>query len=192
MWAAAPQLAFVLLSARVGDIAPGSQNVLAIIPFVFAGAVYALSRNPTSRWRPEHVLVASLGCCLFMGPLNPVLFPSVSLRHVAAERRAVALVPRTAAVSVTNHLGSHLAARRFLYVFPVIGRATWIVVDKQDQDLPDMRWLRTRHGTEVGVVDLPMQPGLMRRELRKLSPRARTLPGLQRRVVGQGQHRLAR
>ncbi len=175
MWAAAPQIAFVLLSARVGDIAPASQNVLTIVPFVFAGAVYALSRNPTSRWRPEHVLVASLGCCLFMGPLNPVLWPSFSLRHVAAERRAVALVPRSAPVSVTNHLGSHLAARRYLYVFPVIGRATWVVVDKTDPSLPDLRWLRTRQGTEVGVMDLPTQPGLMRREILKLerSPRWR-------------------
>ena len=167
--AAVPQFALVLLSARSGDIAPSSQNVLPILPFVFAGAIYALGhRNRTSKWRPKHLLVASIGCSLLMGPLNPLLLPSVSLRHVTAERRAVALVPPSAPISVTNYLGSHLAARRELYVFPVIAKATWIVVDKNDPYLPNMRLLRSRNGTELGIRDLPRQPGLMNRALRKL------------------------
>jgi len=170
IFAAAPQLAFVLLSIRPQDIDPQSQNILPIVPFVFAGAVYALARlDGRSRWKPEHVLFASFACALVIGPLNPGVMPHVSLRHVSAERRAVALVPPSAAISVTNRLGSHLAARRYLYVFPVIGKAKWIVVDRGDADLPDMKLLRHRRGTELGARDLPLQPGLMRRELRKLA-----------------------
>jgi hypothetical protein len=175
MFAAAPQLAFVLLSARLWDVTPLSQNVLPIVPFVFAGAVYALAgRSPTSKWQARHVLFASFTCGVLFGPLNPLLMPRVSLRHVSAERRAVALVPAGAPVSATNYLGAHLAARNYLGVFPVVGKATWLVVDRADAHLPDLKWLRT-HRRAVGVTDLVWQPELMKAEIRKLqaSPRWR-------------------
>jgi uncharacterized membrane protein len=169
--AALPQLAFVLLSARVADVAPDSQNLLPVVPFVFAGTVYALSsRSGTARWRAGHVLAASLACGVIFGPF--LVLPHVSSRHVSAERQAVALVPASAAVSTTNYLGAHLAARSHLYVFPVIGKATWVVVDRSDDYLPDLKWLR-RDGMEVGPRDLLWQPKLMKAEIRKLeaSPR---------------------
>ena len=172
--AAAPQLAFVLLSARVADVAPTSQNVLPILPFVFAGTIYALRpRSDVQKWKAGHVFVVSLGCAAFFGPLNPLLWPSASSQHVAAERRAVALVPVGAPVSSTNHLGAHLAARRYLSVFPVLGQARWIVLDRKDAYLPDLEQLRSRQGPAVGVTDLAWQPKLMRSEIRKLetSPR---------------------
>jgi uncharacterized membrane protein len=169
MVAAAPQLAFVLLSARIADVAPWSQNLLPIVPFVFAGTVYVLRpRSKTPKWRAGHVLVASLGCAAFFGPLSPWLFPSASLRHVAAERQAVGLVPRSAVVSTTNHLGAHLASRRFLYVFPVLGKATWVVLDEQEPQLPNMEFLRRRHGSAVWTRDLVSQPELMTSEIRRL------------------------
>jgi hypothetical protein len=169
MLAAAPQLGFVLLSARLGDIAPSSQNILPIVPFIFAGTVYALRpRSETPKWRAGHVLVASLGCAAFFGPLNPVLIPHVSLRHAGAERQAVALIPPSAAVSSTNFLGAHLAARRYLYVFPVIGKATWVALDVRDPELPNMQFMRGRHGTAVWQRDLILQPTLMKSYVRKL------------------------
>jgi uncharacterized membrane protein len=174
--AAAPQLAFVLLSARVTGIAPTSQNILPIVPFLFAGTVYALRpRSDTQKWGAGHVLVASLACAVFFGPLNPLLFPSASSVHAAAERQAVALVPTRVPVSATNYLGAHLAARRYLSVFPVVGRATWLVLDRHDAYLPDLKWLRSRQGTAVGVTDLVWQPKLMSSEVRRLqaSPRWR-------------------
>jgi hypothetical protein len=113
-------------------------------------------------------LVASLGCAAFFGPLSFLASPSASLRHVAAERHAIALVPPSAAVSATNHLGAHLAKRRYLYVFPVLGKATWIVLDEQEPQLPNMGFLRRRHGTAVWTRDLVSQPKLMKSEIRKL------------------------
>lgn len=170
MLAAAPQLALVLLSARVSDIAPSSQNMLPIIPFVFAGAVYGLSRqSDPPKWKGGHVLVASVACSAFFGPLNPGLLPltSVAMRHVDAQRQAVTVVPTSAAVSATNHLGAHLAARRYLYVFPIIGKATWIVLDRHDPELPDISTLG-RQGNAVGIRDLLWKPKLMNSEIRKL------------------------
>jgi uncharacterized membrane protein len=169
MLAAAPQLAFVLLSARILDVAPWSQNLLPILPFVYAATVYTLRpRSEASKWRTGHVLVASLALTAFFGPMSFLAFPSASLRHVAAERHAIALVPRSAAVSTTNHLGAHLAKRRYLYVFPVVGKATWIVLDEQEPQLPNMGFLRRRHGTAVWTRDLVSQPELMKSEIRKL------------------------
>ena len=189
MLAAAPQLAFVLLSARLLDIAPSSQNILPILPFIFAGTIYALRpRFTTPKWRAGHVFVASLACTVFFGPIGPLLFgarlpaaelsgsfPSIHPAHAAAERKAVALVPPSAAVSSTNFLGAHLAARRYLYVFPFIGKATWIVLDKGDPELPNMEFLRRRNGNAVWKRDLILQPTLMNSEVRKFetSPRWR-------------------
>ena len=175
MLAASPQLAFILLSARAMDAAPSSQNILPIVPFVFAGAVYALrKRSAAPRWTAGHILVASVGCAAFFSPLNPNLLPftSVSTRHVGAQRQAVALVPASAAVSATNHLGAHLAARRYLYVFPVIGKATWVVIDRSDPFLPDLATLH-RRGNTVGINDLASQPELMKAEIRALEAGSR-------------------
>jgi hypothetical protein len=39
------------------------------------------------------------------------------------------LIPATAPVSATNNLGAHLAERRRIFSFPVVGDAQWIAVD---------------------------------------------------------------
>ena len=46
-------------------------------------------------------------------------------------RRALALVPPTAAVSASNILGAHLSERRRVLSFPVVAEATWVAVDRQ-------------------------------------------------------------
>jgi hypothetical protein len=56
--------------------------------------------------------------------------------HVAALRRAAALVPPGAAVTSTNKVGGHLSARRYVYSVPVIRRAKWMVLDARDPWLP--------------------------------------------------------
>jgi hypothetical protein len=61
-----------------------------------------------------------------------------------------------------------LAARRYLYVFPVLKDADWVLVDSHDDDLPSMSYIHRRLGIDVGVSDLYRQPNLMRRALRHL------------------------
>ena len=60
-----------------------------------------------------------------------------SAKRIAALNAAVDLVPAQAPVSSTNRLGSHLAARRYVYSVPVVGRSEWIVVDSNDAWIPD-------------------------------------------------------
>jgi uncharacterized membrane protein len=169
--AATPAFALIMLSDRVNDLDFRAQTVLPIVPFLYAGTVLALARRgPTARFKAAHVLLTSVWVAAFFGPLHPGggrgLPPSA---HVAAARHAVALVPASAAVSTTNHLGAHLATRRRLYVFPVIRKAAWVVVDANDPYMPDLSWLRTRRGIGVGTRDLYSQPDVMRRILRRLN-----------------------
>ena len=111
------------------------------------------------------LLIAASGV---FGPLHPFDKRVHSAAYLAAERHAVALVPDGAAVSTTNHLGAHLAARSRLNVFPVLDNARWVVVESRDAWLPQLGWLRRRNGIDVGTHDLYWQPRLMRRTVQRL------------------------
>ena len=91
-------------------------------------------------------LVITSGMWAIFGPWNGAPAAStfwyqsaVSERHVAALDRATSLVPANAAVSASNRVGGHLAERRYLYTFPVLGSAHWIVLDTHDLWLADPR-----------------------------------------------------
>jgi hypothetical protein len=76
-------------------------------------------------------------------------------------------------VAATHELGGYLSARRFVFIFPYVNNARWLVVNENDtRTLPNLRsfsrrWMRTHpdwrtlykaHGVYV---------------LRKLGPKAR-------------------
>jgi uncharacterized membrane protein len=177
---AAPQVALLVLADGTGWD-PLAQNVLPLIPFIYMGTVLALERTACRRrlrYRARHVIFATglvgllIAAAGVFGPLHPFDKRLPSTSYLAAERHAVALVPESAAVSTTNHLGAHLATRSSLYVFPVLGKADWIVVESRDAWLPALPWLRTREGLDVGAHDLYWQPRLMRRTLRTLEQSA--------------------
>ena len=89
------------------------------------------------------ILVLSVAPAIAVGPWPGTLLGasawgplSTSPEHVETLERAVDLVPDDAAVSATNRVGSHLAERRYFYSVPVLGRATWIVIETEDTWLP--------------------------------------------------------
>ena len=53
----------------------------------------------------------------------------------AAKTRALALIPASAPVAASNQLGADLSERRYIYVFPYVRDARWIVLDKKDRYL---------------------------------------------------------
>jgi len=59
--------------------------------------------------------------------------------HARVQAEAVALVPEDpeVAVSASNLMGSRLSARRRIYTWPVIGDATWVLVDERRPFLAD-------------------------------------------------------
>src|SRR5262249_35030173 len=131
--AALPQAILLTLSGNKYDWAYDTQNVLLIVPFIYAGTALALAKR--KRWiRPEHVFTLSLILGLIFGPSLVPNGPSAP--QLNAERHAVSMIPGDASVAATNSLGSHLAARRYLYVFPDVAKADWVVVDTSDAYLP--------------------------------------------------------
>jgi hypothetical protein len=169
---ALPQALLLTLSGNEADWRYNAQNVLVIIPFVYAATVLALAKRearPGTRpqLRAEHVFTLSAVIAVALGP-SPLSVPNRDVSHVAAERRAVSLVPNKASVSATNHLGSHLAARRYIYVFPELARAEWIVVDSADPFLPPADFLARRRGIQVASHDLYRQPVRLARIIRAL------------------------
>jgi hypothetical protein len=156
--AALPQAVLVTLSGNQSDWRFIGQNVLVMVPFVYAGAALELARRShrrgkRMRLRARHVFVFSAGLAVWIGP-SPLSVSKPASSHLDSERHAVRLIPPDARVSATNHLGSHLASRRYIYVFPVTKTADWVAVDSADIYLPPAGFASSRSGITVGAHDL--------------------------------------
>jgi hypothetical protein len=174
--AAAPQLALLFLSRRSDDWL--GINVLLIVPFVYAAALFTLERANRGRTggllprlSAQRLFLAAFVVAALIGPFG-LFGVSTALTAratpVSIQRHAVRLVPEHARVSATNHLALPLSAREHIYVFPVLRDAEWALVDSSDDRLPDVTYLRHRSGISVDVNELSPQPALMRRALEKL------------------------
>ena len=101
---------------------------------------------------PQRFRVAAAGVLLGVGVISlfvtrptpgieKYLAPDrLSPARVAAMEEAVALVPATAPVTVTNRLGAHLSARRIVDLFPMRDRAEWAVLDTRDPSNVTGNW----------------------------------------------------
>jgi uncharacterized membrane protein len=142
---AIPQLSANLLADWSSSTDPRAHYVAGVIPFLVAAIALGLRRlSATGRVRGA-VLVLTLSAvsALMVGPWPGALAgkPDFYRTHTPPDvlRRAVGLVPAGAPVTATNRVGSHLAARRYLYSAPVLGRAEWVVLDTSDDWIPG-RW----------------------------------------------------
>jgi uncharacterized membrane protein len=156
---ALPQLLANGLSDFRSMTDPRYHTVAAVIPFLIAATVLGIAKLDPSRrvLAASAVLVCSTILSLVVAPW-PRAVGSVPLggiakvppARIAALRDAIALVPSGAPVTASNPAGSHLAARRYVYSVPNLGRATWAVVDLGDPWVvhPDSPLL-TRHPGQV-------------------------------------------
>lgn len=126
---ALPQLALGLLSDRPSDVSIDGNIFSPAIPFLIAATVLGVARLRRSE-RFAQLLCIGAVLSVLIGPLMAVktLAPAQDA-HTRAAIAAVASIPADAAVSATNDLGSHLAARRYIYSFPVTSKADWVAVD---------------------------------------------------------------
>jgi uncharacterized membrane protein len=174
--AAAPQLVMLFLSRRSNDWL--GINVLLVVPFVYAAALFTLARAKRNRiegrgaWlSAKHVFAMAVVVAAVIGPfgvygISTALSPRAT--SVLAQRHALSLVPESARVSATNHLAPPLSARRYIYVFPVLRDADWALVDSSDDELPNVAFLRHRSGISVDANELSRQSSLMRHDLEQL------------------------
>ena len=140
--AAVPVLAVNLMSSMGAHTNPADHSIAGIVPFLFAATVFGLARvAPRDRPRVTTILAATvIASSLVMGPwFRPPPEPTPggwTEEHIEALRVAVALVPEKAPVVATNNVGSHLAARRYVYSVPTTGAAEWAVIDRRDNWVP--------------------------------------------------------
>ncbi len=152
----ASELAINLLSDRPQMTNTYYHYSAAILPFTYVAAASGLATLVRLLGRIEHFSVAPLavskvpmvvsvgilllgGQMVFLsGPLpffhapsnyRSVVDPSPAA-HREALREAIALVPDGAKVSATNNIGPHLAHRRYLYLFPTVLDADYVVLDE--------------------------------------------------------------
>ena len=143
---AVPQLGVNLLSEFSSTVSPLYHYSAPVMAALIAASIMAMGRLP------ERVRVAAAGAPLVIAvvllasiPPRPgaegYLFPALDTpARTAAMRQAVALVPPTAAVTVTNRLGAHLSARRIVQLFPRQTGAEWAVLDTRDPS-NDAKWI---------------------------------------------------
>lgn len=141
-----PLLARNLLAAHPSRVWINRHYHAAIVPAFWFAALAALAALPR-RWARRAALAALAASLAFDAYALIGLAGSELRMHPRAEayQQALALVPPDAPVAASNHLGAHLADRRFLSFFPADGPllgdptpAEWVVVDLADR----AAWLR--------------------------------------------------
>ena len=136
-----PQLLANMLSDFRSMTHPRYHSVAAVIPFLIMATVLGIARIgvPRRSLAAGGVLVCSVILSLAVGPWARVVGATpiggradIPQARADALADAVALVPDGAAVSASNPAGAHLSDRRYIYSVPILGRATWVVVDLAD------------------------------------------------------------
>jgi len=150
----ASELAVNLLSDRPQMTETGFHYSAPIVPFVYLAAAaglanlirilrYAWRRSrPGERPRSFAVLpiAIALGILALTAEMNhlsgelPRAADAPPPDHRRALDGALGTIPKGATVSATNHIGAHLAHRRYLYTFPLVEDAEYVVVDEAAGD----------------------------------------------------------
>jgi uncharacterized membrane protein len=137
--AALPDLAINLLSSKPEQTTLELQYTAGILPFLIAAAIVGAPRLRRDPSRLSLIVLASCACLALYSPLvnaRSGITAAVQASPVrTAKARALALIPATAPVAASNQLGAELSERRYIYVFPYIRDARWIVLDTKDRYL---------------------------------------------------------
>jgi uncharacterized membrane protein len=131
---AVPDLVINLLSSEGGQTSIVFQYTAGILPFVLAATIFGATRF---RRRADRLSLWVLVGAAVLALYSPIRLlgadvPALGSPRVAAKAHALSLVPRGAPVSASNQLGAYLSTRRYIYEFPVIRTAGWIVLDIND------------------------------------------------------------
>jgi uncharacterized membrane protein len=138
---ALPSAAIDLLSSKPQQTMLGYQYTAGIAPFVVVAAVLGAARLQT-RVTPArlatYIVVLTAAFAGAHTPLTAAFHDLPAARSSSplheAKAHALSLVPAGVSVSATNQLGGYLSNRRFISIFPSLGKARWVVADSNDPD----------------------------------------------------------
>jgi uncharacterized membrane protein len=137
---AVPELAISLLSSKSDQTSIALHYTAGIAPFVVAASVFGCSRLRKHGLRMSlYVLAAAFAVAVY----SPLLLLKSDLRQLsspltAVKEHAVGLIPSGAPVSASNKLAAHVSGGRYVYVFPYVRSAQWILVDINDSNYEDV------------------------------------------------------
>jgi uncharacterized membrane protein len=136
---AVPDLAINLLSSKSDQTSIPFHWTAGIVPFVVAASVFGAARFKGQALRVS--LLAMCGTAL-IAVFSPIHFLKGDIEELASPVQAVKvhavdLIPRGVPVAASNQLGGHLSERRYIYSFPHVRGARWIIVDTHDESYRD-------------------------------------------------------
>jgi uncharacterized membrane protein len=145
---AIPDLVINLLSAKPEQTTVYWQYTAGIVPFVLAASIIGASK--LKRFKADPVSLAAVFAVCCTAAFSPIArIAIVDLGKVwhadpsrAAKSHALKLIPSGEPVSASNQLGGVLSDRRYIYIFPVVKRAAWVIVDANDETYTQKRWYR--------------------------------------------------
>ena len=131
---ALPDLAINLLSNAPDQTSIPYHWTAGIVPFVVAASIFGAARFKRRAVEVSTWVLVGVACAAIYSPIYLARGDLHALGSpvTTAQRHAVSLIPASVPVAATNQLGAHLSERRFLYTFPYISRARWIVIDAND------------------------------------------------------------
>jgi uncharacterized membrane protein len=143
---AVPELALNLLSATRTQTSIHFHYTAALVPILFAAAVFGAKRLRQPRLAPLLVAVALVSNFVLGAIPMWSKFPGGEdlqsgsydvADHDRVAARALELIPDGAVVSASNSLGAHLSARRRVLSIPRLGDAEWVAVDETSPGFAD-------------------------------------------------------
>jgi uncharacterized membrane protein len=140
---AVPDLVVNLLSSKPDMTGFQFQYTAGIIPFLVAASILGAARL---RRDPARVSFYALAGAASFALFSPVYFAAGHFRQAlpsnpvhAAKSQALAMIPAAVPVSASNQLAGYLSERRYIYVFPYVRDARWVVFDTNDDTVADQK-----------------------------------------------------
>jgi uncharacterized membrane protein len=140
-----PDLAINLLSSKNDQTSIGFQYTAGITPFLVAATILGAARLKRDRDAMSLCVLVGAGLICVVSPITigiaqgdlAAALPSNSVR--SAKAHALSLIPSGVPVAASNQIATYVSARRYVYTFPVIGKARWLILDRGDATYADKR-----------------------------------------------------
>jgi uncharacterized membrane protein len=143
---AIPDLGINLLSSKPEQTTIQFHYTAGIIPFLFAASILGAAKLKRDHDRISFYALAGAAC---LALYSPIYFAAGDIRQAlpsnathAAKTRALDLIPAGVPVSASSRLAAYLSDRRQIYVFPVVRKANWVVLEKGDSTYGDEKGYR--------------------------------------------------
>jgi uncharacterized membrane protein len=140
---AVPDLIINLLSSKSEQTTLQFQYTAGIVPFLVAASIFGLKSLKRDPIRLSFLVLAGAMCLALYSPIylsaGDVAKAFGSSPTRAAKAHALSLIPSSIPVAASNELGGRLSARRYIYVFPYVRNARWVVLDAADVTMGEPR-----------------------------------------------------